>query len=51
MPSIEKPHCETKFLLRILTDEPSTIWEVNDDNLIFTDISIPKVIESTGQVS
>ena len=51
VPSIEKPHCETKFLLRILTDEPSTIWEVNDDNLIFTDISIPKVIESTGQVS
>ena len=51
VPSVEKPHCETKFLLRILTDELSTIWEVNDDNLIFTDISIPKVIENTGQVS
>uniref|UniRef100_T1KNX4 Calpain catalytic domain-containing protein n=1 Tax=Tetranychus urticae TaxID=32264 RepID=T1KNX4_TETUR len=49
VPSTEKPHCETKFLLRILTDEPSTIWEVNDDNVIFTDISIPKVIENTGQ--
>ncbi|RWS31726.1 calpain-9-like isoform X3 [Leptotrombidium deliense] len=42
VPSTEKPNAETKFLLRILTDEPSSIWEVNEDNVIFPDISVPK---------
>ncbi|RWS16665.1 Calpain-1 catalytic subunit-like protein [Dinothrombium tinctorium] len=49
VPSTEKPNLETKFLLRILTDEPSTIWEVNEDNIIFPDVSIPKVVENNGQ--
>ncbi|XP_074598545.1 calpain-9-like isoform X2 [Brevipalpus obovatus] len=49
VPSTDKPHCETKFLLRILTDEPSTIWEVNDDNSLCADISIPRLIENTSQ--
>ncbi len=50
VPSTEKPHCETKFLLRLFTDETTNIWEVNDDNIIFTDLQIPKVIENAVQV-
>lgn len=50
VPSTDKPHCETKFLLRILTDEPSAIWEVNDDNVLCSDLVIPRVVENACQV-
>ncbi|XP_023211532.1 calpain-11-like, partial [Centruroides sculpturatus] len=39
MPCTNSPNCETKFLLRILMDEHCTIWEVNDDNIIYRDLS------------
>ncbi|GAB6027545.1 hypothetical protein CHUAL_001790 [Chamberlinius hualienensis] len=40
LPCTRVPDCETKFLLRIFTDEESSIWEVNDDNLILQNIPI-----------
>lgn len=40
IPCTKNPDCETKFILRIFTDEQSTIWEVNDDNLILQNIPI-----------
>lgn len=39
MPCTNSPNCEAKFLLRILMDEHCTIWEVNDDNIIYRDLS------------
>lgn len=39
MPFTSSPNCETKFLLRIFTDEMSNIWEVNEDNLVCRDLT------------
>lgn len=50
VPSTEKPNQETKFILRILTDELSNIWEINDDNFIYQDLKIPNFIDSFNQV-
>lgn len=51
VPSTDKPHLETKFLLRLFTDETTHIWEVNDDNIIFAvESQIPKVVEKIIQV-
>ncbi|XKL67033.1 hypothetical protein PGB90_010453 [Kerria lacca] len=38
VPQTNSPNCDTKFLLRILTDEQSNIWEVNEDNMLFRNI-------------
>ncbi|KAG0414122.1 hypothetical protein HPB47_008729, partial [Ixodes persulcatus] len=42
LPCTSTPNCETKFLLRIFTDEHSNVWEVNDDNLIYRSLSFTK---------
>ncbi|XP_068083720.1 calpain-9 [Anabrus simplex] len=39
VPQTNIPNCDGKFLLRILTDEQSNIWEVNEDNMVFRNIS------------
>ncbi|KAG8226694.1 hypothetical protein J437_LFUL005509 [Ladona fulva] len=39
VPQTSIPDCDGKFLLRILTDEQSNIWEVNEDNMVFRNIS------------
>ncbi|XP_021002623.1 calpain-9 isoform X2 [Parasteatoda tepidariorum] len=39
MPFTAQPNCETKFLLRIFTDEMSNIWEVNDENMICRELT------------
>ncbi|KFM79186.1 Calpain-11, partial [Stegodyphus mimosarum] len=39
MPFTVQPNCETKFLLRIFTDEISNIWEVNDENVISRELT------------
>ena len=38
MPQTNVPNCDGKFLLRILTDEQSNIWEVNEDNVLIRNI-------------
>jgi len=38
MPQTNVPNCDGKFLLRILTDEQSNIWEVNEDNVVIRNI-------------
>lgn len=42
LPCTSAPNCETRFLLRIFTDEHSNVWEVNDDNLIYRNLSLTK---------
>nr|CAD7462333.1 unnamed protein product [Timema tahoe] len=39
LPQTNVPNCDGKFLLRILTDEQSNIWEVNEDNMVFRNIT------------
>uniref|UniRef100_A0A8D8Q5N7 Calpain-1 catalytic subunit n=2 Tax=Cacopsylla melanoneura TaxID=428564 RepID=A0A8D8Q5N7_9HEMI len=39
VPQTNVPDCDGKFLLRIYTDEQSNIWEVNEDNMVFRNIS------------
>ncbi|EEB14001.1 Calpain A, putative [Pediculus humanus corporis] len=39
VPQTNVPNCDSKFLLRIFTDEQSNIWEVNEDNMVFRNIS------------
>ncbi|XP_032518816.2 calpain-2 catalytic subunit-like isoform X1 [Danaus plexippus] len=39
VPHTHRPHLETTFLLRILTDEHTDVWEVNDDNVIVRDVA------------
>ncbi|KAI5754596.1 hypothetical protein M8J77_009837 [Diaphorina citri] len=39
VPQTNVPDCDGKFLLRIFTDEQSNIWEVNEDNMVFRNIS------------
>lgn len=39
MPFTLHPNSETKFLLRIFTDDVSNIWEVNEENVICRDLS------------
>ncbi|CAH0387534.1 unnamed protein product [Bemisia tabaci] len=39
VPQTNVPNCDAKFLLRIFTDEQSNIWEVNEDNMLFRNIS------------
>ncbi|XP_068245051.1 calpain-9-like isoform X1 [Palaemon carinicauda] len=43
VPHTAQPNADTKFLLRILTDEQSNIWEVNEDNMVFRSISLERV--------
>ncbi|XP_047736943.1 calpain-9 isoform X2 [Hyalella azteca] len=40
VPHTQHPNCEVRFLLRILTDEQSSIWEVNEDNMVFRSMSL-----------
>merc|ERR1711981_109099 len=40
MPQTNVPNCDGKFLLRILTDEQSNIWEVNEDNVLFRNVLV-----------
>ncbi|KAF2347108.1 Peptidase C2 calpain catalytic domain, partial [Trinorchestia longiramus] len=40
VPHTQHPNCEVRFLLRILTDEQSSIWEVNEDNMVFRAVSL-----------
>ncbi|XP_064458615.1 calpain-9-like isoform X2 [Ornithodoros turicata] len=42
LPCTSNINCETRFLLRIFTDEHSNVWEVNDDNLIYRSINFAK---------
>ncbi|XP_046405964.1 calpain-1 catalytic subunit-like isoform X2 [Ischnura elegans] len=46
VPQTNVPNCDGKFLLRILTDEQSNIWEVNEDNMVFRNISSELVEDS-----
>ncbi|XP_064073538.1 calpain-A-like [Vanessa tameamea] len=39
VPHTHRPHVEAAFLLRILTDDHTDVWEVNDDNVIIRDIA------------
>ncbi|RVE40399.1 hypothetical protein evm_014951, partial [Chilo suppressalis] len=39
VPHTARPHTAAAFLLRILTDDHTTVWEVNEDNMIIRDIS------------
>ncbi|XP_054166643.1 calpain-9-like [Oppia nitens] len=44
VPTTDRPHCETRFFLRLFTDQITNIWEVNDDNSIASiDGNIPKL--------
>uniref|UniRef100_A0A1Y1KIH2 Calpain catalytic domain-containing protein n=3 Tax=Photinus pyralis TaxID=7054 RepID=A0A1Y1KIH2_PHOPY len=38
VPQTNIPNLDGKFLLRILTDEQSNIWEVNEDNMVIKNI-------------
>ena len=40
VPQTNVPNCDGKFLLRILTDEQSNIWEVNEDNVLFRNVLV-----------
>ncbi|ODM96584.1 Calpain-B, partial [Orchesella cincta] len=40
IPQTKLPNCEARFLLRILTDEQSTIWEVNEDNILYRSFTL-----------
>ncbi|XP_023330872.1 calpain-9 [Eurytemora carolleeae] len=40
MPQTNVPNCDGKFLLRILTDEQSNIWEVNEDNQLIRNVLV-----------
>jgi len=40
MPQTNVPNCDGKFLLRILTDEQSNIWEVNEDNVLVRNVLV-----------
>ena len=40
VPQTAVPNCDGKFLLRILTDEQSNIWEVNEDNVLFRNVLV-----------
>ncbi|XP_059045784.1 calpain-1 catalytic subunit-like [Achroia grisella] len=39
VPHTRRPHTDAAFLLRILTDQHTDVWEVNEDNMIIRDIS------------
>ncbi|XP_038222218.1 calpain-2 catalytic subunit-like isoform X2 [Zerene cesonia] len=39
VPHTRRPHTAAAFLLRILTDHHTDVWEVNDDNAIIRDIA------------
>ncbi|XP_066137675.1 calpain-9-like isoform X1 [Euwallacea fornicatus] len=39
VPQTNVPNLDGKFLLRILTDEQSNIWEVNEDNMLIKNIA------------
>ncbi|KAG8178251.1 hypothetical protein JTE90_000352 [Oedothorax gibbosus] len=39
IPFTAQANCETKFLLRIFTDEVTNIWEVNDENIICRELT------------
>ncbi|XP_042882678.1 calpain-11-like isoform X2 [Penaeus japonicus] len=43
VPHTAQPNSDAKFLLRILTDEQSNIWEVNEDNMVFRSISLERI--------
>ncbi|XP_023706060.1 calpain-1 catalytic subunit [Cryptotermes secundus] len=50
VPQTNIPNCDGKFLLRILTDEQSNIWEVNEDNMLFRTISTEFMDDSTAPI-
>ncbi|CAD0202842.1 unnamed protein product [Chrysodeixis includens] len=39
VPHTRRAHTDAAFLLRILTDEQSDVWEVNEDNVIVRDVA------------
>ncbi|XP_071546389.1 calpain-9-like [Panulirus ornatus] len=43
VPHTAHANSDAKFLLRILTDEQSNIWEVNEDNMVFRSISLERL--------
>jgi len=51
VPQTKGPNCEARFLLRILTDEQSTIWEVNDDNMLYRNFTVEHFDTSLNSVS
>ncbi|KAF2895792.1 hypothetical protein ILUMI_10383 [Ignelater luminosus] len=48
VPQTNIPNLDGKFLLRILTDEQSNIWEVNEDNMVIRNISSEFVEDSSS---
>ncbi|XP_050298311.1 calpain-9-like isoform X2 [Anthonomus grandis grandis] len=40
VPQTNVPNLDGKFLLRILTDEQSNIWEVNEDNMLIKNLAL-----------
>lgn len=48
VPQTNIPNLDGKFLLRILTDEQSNIWEVNEDNMIIRNISAEFMEDSSS---
>lgn len=51
VPQTNIPNLDGKFLLRILTDEQSNIWEVNEDNMVIRNISSEFMEEAQVLVS
>ncbi|KAL1497954.1 hypothetical protein ABEB36_008833 [Hypothenemus hampei] len=47
VPQTNVPNLDGKFLLRILTDEQSNIWEVNEDNMLIKNIAVEFTDESS----
>lgn len=39
VPHTRAPHTDAAFLLRILTDEHTDVWELNEDNMIVRDLA------------
>ncbi|KAJ8712015.1 hypothetical protein PYW07_004857 [Mythimna separata] len=39
VPHTRRAHTDAAFLLRILTDELTDVWEVNDDNVVVRDVA------------
>ncbi|XP_075980060.1 calpain-9-like isoform X2 [Anticarsia gemmatalis] len=38
VPHTRRPHTDAAFLLRILTDDHTDVWELNEDNLVVRDL-------------
>ncbi|XP_037084244.1 LOW QUALITY PROTEIN: calpain-1 catalytic subunit-like [Pollicipes pollicipes] len=46
VPQTAQPNRDAKFLFRVLTDEQSNIWEVNEDNMVFRPVSSDTIEDS-----